>query len=166
MNMSAMQLPLWVASSVRLAASAQEGSATHAAHHHVDHLQSDGRFPWSPCRGVVIRFLDGQGREIDLAEVWHVNRGAETLPGIGACNSLDQRAFDRSGFACGGSSTAGKPGPIKCSLIKTVAGAYPGQGFGTAIDVPNFGKIYLATLTVEESDYDTPTGLQGKRPSL
>lgn len=61
-----------------------------------------------------------------------------------------------------GSSTAGKPGPIKCSLIKTVAGAYPGQGFGTAIDVPNFGKIYLATLTVEESDYDTPTGAPRK----
>ena len=33
---------------------------------------------------------------------------------------------------------------------------------GHAIDVPNFGKIYLATLTVEQSDYDTPTGAPRK----
>ena len=55
-------------------------------------------------------------------------------------------------------SSAGKPGPIKCSLVNQVEGGYPGRSFGHAIDVPNFGKIYLATLTVEQSDYDTPTG--------
>jgi hypothetical protein len=57
-----------------------------------------------------------------------------------------------------GSSSAGKPGPITCSLVNQVEGGYPGRSFGHAIDVPNFGKIYLATLTVEESDYGTPTG--------
>jgi hypothetical protein len=57
-----------------------------------------------------------------------------------------------------GSSSAGKPGPITCSLVNQVEGGYPGRSFGHAIDVPNFGKIYLATLTVEQSDYDTPTG--------
>jgi hypothetical protein len=56
------------------------------------------------------------------------------------------------------SSSAGKPAPIKCSLVNQVEGGYPGRSFGHAIEVPNFGKIYLATLTVEESDYGTPTG--------
>jgi hypothetical protein len=60
------------------------------------------------------------------------------------------------------SSIAGKPGPIKCSLVNQVEGGYPGRSFGHAIDVPNFGKIYLATLTVEQSDYDTPTGAPRK----
>jgi len=61
-----------------------------------------------------------------------------------------------------GASSAGKPGPIKCSLVNQVEGGYPGRSFGHAIDVPNFGKIYLATLTVEQSDYDTPTGAPRK----
>jgi hypothetical protein len=59
-------------------------------------------------------------------------------------------------------STAGKPGSIKCSLVNQVEGGYPGRTFGHAIDVPNFGKIYLAILTVEESDFDTPTGAPRK----
>jgi len=59
-------------------------------------------------------------------------------------------------------SSAGKPGSIKCSLVNQVEGGYPGRSFGQAIDVPNFGKIYLATLTVEESEFDTPTGAPRK----
>jgi len=55
-------------------------------------------------------------------------------------------------------SSAGKAGLIKCSLVNQVEGGYPGRSFGHAIDVPNFGKIYLAILKVEESDYNTPTG--------
>jgi len=61
-----------------------------------------------------------------------------------------------------GSPNAGKPGPIKCSLVNQVEGGYPGRSFGHSIDVPNFGKIYLATLIVEQSDYDTPTGAPRK----
>jgi hypothetical protein len=61
-----------------------------------------------------------------------------------------------------GSSDAGKPGTITCSLVNQVEGGYPGRSFGHAIDVPNFGKIYLATLTVDQSDYDTPTGAPRK----
>jgi hypothetical protein len=30
------------------------------------------------------------------------------------------------------------------------------------IDVPNFGKIYLATLKIEESDFDPKTGVPKK----
>lgn len=59
-------------------------------------------------------------------------------------------------------SNAAKAGSIKCSLVNQLEGKYPGQSFGHAIDVPNFGKIYLATLCVEESDFDTPTGAPRK----
>jgi hypothetical protein len=55
-------------------------------------------------------------------------------------------------------ATSKKQGSIQCSLVSQVEGGYAGRSFGNAIDVPNFGKIYLATLTVEESDFETPTG--------
>ena len=58
--------------------------------------------------------------------------------------------------------SAGKPGSLKCSLVNQVEGGYTGRSFGHAIDVPNFGKIYLATLTVEESDFGTKTGAPRK----
>jgi len=58
--------------------------------------------------------------------------------------------------------SSNKAGSIKCSLVNQVEGGYPGRNFGHAIDVPNFGKIYLATLTVEQSDFDTPTGAPRK----
>jgi hypothetical protein len=59
-------------------------------------------------------------------------------------------------------STGGKPGSTNCSLVNQVEGGYPGRSFGHAIDVPNFGRIYLATLCVEESDFETPTGAPRK----
>ena len=58
--------------------------------------------------------------------------------------------------------SSNKAGSIKCSLVNQVEGGYPGRSFGHTIDVPNFGKIYLATLTVEQSDFDTPTGAPRK----
>lgn len=51
-----------------------------------------------------------------------------------------------------------KQGSIQCSLVNQVEGGYPGRSFGNVIDVPNFGKIYLGNLTIEQSDFDTPTG--------
>jgi hypothetical protein len=36
---------------------------------------------------------------------------------------------------------------VKCSLVKSVSGA-PGKSFGHVIDLPFFGKIFLAELTV------------------
>jgi hypothetical protein len=47
---------------------------------------------------------------------------------------------------------------ITCSLVNRAEGAYPGRSFGHVIDVPDFGKIYLATLCIEQSDFDTPKG--------
>lgn len=43
--------------------------------------------------------------------------------------------------------TATQRQQMKCSLVKSVSGA-PGKSFGHVIDLPFFGKIYLAELTV------------------
>ena len=51
-----------------------------------------------------------------------------------------------------------KQGSISCSLVNHAEGDFPGRRFGHAFDVPNFGKIYFATLTLQQSDFDTPTG--------
>lgn len=47
---------------------------------------------------------------------------------------------------------------IECSLVNQAEGSYPGRSFGHIIDVPHFGKIYLATLEVKESDLNKKTG--------
>jgi hypothetical protein len=47
-------------------------------------------------------------------------------------------------------------------LVNQADGSYPGRSFGHVIDVPNFGKIYLATLRLEQSDSHTPTGVPRK----
>ena len=63
------------------------------------------------------------------------------------------------------SAISAKHEKIECSLVNQSEGGFPGRCFGNAIDVPNFGKIYLATLTVEQSDFDTPTGAPRRRRS-
>ena len=55
-----------------------------------------------------------------------------------------------------------KQARLECSLVNQAEGGYPGRSFGHAFDVPNFGKIYLATLVIEQSDFDTPTGAPRK----
>jgi hypothetical protein len=47
---------------------------------------------------------------------------------------------------------------IECSLVNQTEGGFTGRCFGNALDVPHFGKIYLATLTLEQSGFDTSTG--------
>jgi hypothetical protein len=46
---------------------------------------------------------------------------------------------------------------VECSLVKQVEGGYPGRNFGHVIDVPNFGKVYLATVRIDESDFNGNT---------
>jgi hypothetical protein len=48
---------------------------------------------------------------------------------------------------------------VECSLVNQAEGLYPGRTFGHVIDVPNFGKIYLATVRLEQSDYQKGTGI-------
>ncbi|HEY9126108.1 MAG TPA: hypothetical protein VIM62_03235, partial [Acidobacteriaceae bacterium] len=43
---------------------------------------------------------------------------------------------------------------IECSLVNSATGPYPGLCHGHVIDVPGFGKIHLAVLKIEHSDYD------------
>ena len=51
---------------------------------------------------------------------------------------------------------------VECSLVHKAEGDYPGQSFGHVIDVPNFGRILLATLKIEESDFDPKIGVPKK----
>jgi hypothetical protein len=43
---------------------------------------------------------------------------------------------------------------IECSLVNQVKGSYPGRSFGHVIEIPDFGKIYLGVLRVEQSDFE------------
>jgi hypothetical protein len=54
---------------------------------------------------------------------------------------------------------------VECSLVTSLAPAdpsdasFPGRCFGHAIEVPNFGVIYLATVRLTESDPNPETGI-------
>jgi hypothetical protein len=54
----------------------------------------------------------------------------------------------------GVSSTSDGVESIECSLVDKADGPYPGLCFGHVIHVPGFGKIHLAVLKIEHSDYD------------
>jgi hypothetical protein len=51
---------------------------------------------------------------------------------------------------------------IECSLVNQSEGSYPGRSYGHVIDVPHFGKIYLANLHLHQADFDTKTGIPKK----
>ena len=51
---------------------------------------------------------------------------------------------------------------IECSLVQHAEGSYPGRTFGHVIDVPHFGKIYLAIVRLLESDPHPKTGIPMK----
>jgi hypothetical protein len=48
---------------------------------------------------------------------------------------------------------------IECSLVHHAEGSYPGRNFGHVIDIPHFGKVYLATVSLVESDPNQKTGV-------
>lgn len=50
-------------------------------------------------------------------------------------------------------TTAEASESIECSLVNQAEGSFPGRCFGHVIDVPDFGRIYLATLRLEQSDF-------------
>jgi hypothetical protein len=60
------------------------------------------------------------------------------------------------------SSTLGKVETVECSLVNHADGGYPGHCFGHVIDVPNFGRIILAKLTVHQEDFKTGTNTPKK----
>jgi hypothetical protein len=53
-------------------------------------------------------------------------------------------------------SNEGTLGSLGCSLVNHTegSGSFPGHCFGHVIDVPHFGRIYLAVLRIRESDLD------------
>jgi len=40
------------------------------------------------------------------------------------------------------------------SLVKGISGTFPGKAYGHVIDIPHFGKIYLAVVRIEHCDPD------------
>lgn len=56
------------------------------------------------------------------------------------------------------SSTLGSAEAVECSLVNAANGSYPGLSFGHILQVPDFGKIVLASLKVSHGDYGTPSG--------
>jgi hypothetical protein len=59
-------------------------------------------------------------------------------------------------------STSSNLESIECSLVNHADGSYPGKSFGHVIDIPNFGRIHLAVLRVEHSDYNQDVPKQTK----
>jgi hypothetical protein len=47
---------------------------------------------------------------------------------------------------------------IECSLVQRAEGSYPGRTFGHVIDIPHFGRVYLATVRLVETEYKDAEG--------
>jgi len=56
------------------------------------------------------------------------------------------------------SAAVGQTGKIECSLVTNVAQAAPGTSFGHIVEVPGFGKVSLAKLTVNRAFHLTMVG--------
>ncbi|HET7346187.1 MAG TPA: choice-of-anchor P family protein [Acidobacteriaceae bacterium] len=56
-------------------------------------------------------------------------------------------------------SKEGTLGSLGCSLVNRTEGSFPVRCFGHVIDVPHFGRIYLAVLRIRESDLDQESRL-------
>ena len=54
-------------------------------------------------------------------------------------------------------SASANRGSVECSLVNQVEGSFPGRSFGHILYVPDFGKIHLATLKIEHSDFEEAT---------
>jgi hypothetical protein len=48
-------------------------------------------------------------------------------------------------------SNPGSQESLECSLVQRAEGSYPGRTFGHVIDVPHFGRVYLATVRLVET---------------
>src|SRR5208282_4205255 len=60
-------------------------------------------------------------------------------------------------------SASGSPlEEIECSLVKSVAGAFPGTSHGNVISVPDIGSLELAKLIVKHEDYKRGTNIPRK----
>jgi hypothetical protein len=54
-------------------------------------------------------------------------------------------------------SNPGSQESLECSLVQRAEGSYPGRTFGHVIDIPHFGRVYLATVRLVETP-DPTTG--------
>jgi len=59
-------------------------------------------------------------------------------------------------------SESGKQEWVECSLVNRAEVESPGRTYGHVLDVPDFGKIYLGVLRVEQSEYKEGTEVPKK----
>jgi hypothetical protein len=85
-----------------------------------------------------------EGLSDELPESYNQDPSSADIEAAGAESSDNQASDDRES--------------IECSLVSQVEGSYPGRSFGHVIDVPHFGKIYLAVLRLEHSKFPTKPG--------
>ena len=77
---------------------------------------------------------------------------------IRGASNLPDWARDRNNEKSCWNQELGEPyGDMKCSLINRIHGA-PGTPFGHVIDLPHFGKIFLAELTVNREKTEPTNG--------
>jgi hypothetical protein len=44
-------------------------------------------------------------------------------------------------------------GVIVCSLVSDIRGQFPGRAFGHVLEIPDFGKVYLAELVLDRNTF-------------
>jgi hypothetical protein len=45
-------------------------------------------------------------------------------------------------------------------LVKSIEGTFPGKAFGNALEIPNFGRVFLGTVRIEHTDPDKGNDIQ------
>jgi hypothetical protein len=111
-----------------------------------DRPVGDGLYitPGSTFMGAVSRFYDGL--HADLKNL--INDEDRKMEGRRDLPELLRKKYDKGLLTAGGIAAQGEKAKVECSLVKNVEIAGVGKSFGHAIHVPDFGKIFLAELTV------------------
>ena len=80
-----------------------------------------------------------------IARQYEHIRGHQSLPHdlVGHYNQIPSASANR--------------GSVECSLVNQVEGSFPGRSFGHILYIPDFGKVHLATLKIEHSDFEENT---------
>ena len=88
---------------------------------------------------------------------WRARRGTNLQPGICGPKPDADKPTSKTLDSCAAShpSIMGRlppqPGKVECSLVTHVAKTSPGTSFGHIVQVPGFGRVSLASLTVDQA---------------
>jgi hypothetical protein len=90
-------------------------------------------------RGACECFFDDKGVLSRISDQYAYISGVKDLPPW----AKERYRWD--------AAAAKQQGQLKCSLVNRVTG-YPGVSFGHVIDVPHFGRIFLAELSLDRTE--------------